>query len=1124
MLDGAPTGSDNEAGTVLSSSEDYGSTSVSIKKTALIPERWVKIAVCAVSSTNNYSAWDNLYVYLESSTLATPTITSHDDRETVYLNELGDTMKITWTDVSAADSFWYSVKLLDGAPESSDNEAGVVIAENKSTTNNSVSIDTDDLVVGKWLKIWVQAKAGTGYKASDDCVYVYIDAASVGNVKFDGYVNKSLTSIDVSEIGSGLTIRWSADNAVSYTYKAILMKNAPTGAFDEAATAVKTLASGTQKAGITSITIPKSSLTAGYYVKLAVHAYGADGSESDWPWIGFKITNNQKVGNVSFTGYANKSLTEVDLANLSSGLTVKWSADNAVSYTYKAILMKTAPTGAANEADTAVKTLASGTQKAGVTSITIPKSSLTAGYYVKLAVHAYGADGSESDWPWIGFKITNNQKVGNVSFNGYTNKSLTEVDLANLSSGLTVKWSAPNAVSYTYKAILMKTAPTGAANEADTAVKTLASGIQKAGVTSITIPKSSLTAGYYVKLAVHAYGADGSESDWPWIGFKITNNQKVGNVSFNGFANKSLTEIDVSELGSGLKVSWSANNAVSYTYKAILMKTAPTGAANEAATAVKTLKSGTQKEGITSITIDSSELKAGYYVKLAVHAYGADGSESDWPWIGFKIVSMDSVGKVAFSGYNEGAVTDVDVSELGNGLKVSWRATNAKSYTYKAILMKNKPTGASNEAATAVRTLKSGVQKDGVTSITIPLSDLPAGYYVKVAVHAYGADGSESANWPWIGFRITDKSKASTVAFEKYNASSVADVKLSSLTNGLTVSWNAENAVKYSYKAILMSTAPTGASNESANALAVLGSETGNVTSLTIPQNKLKEGCYVKVAVAAFGLNGKDSGWIWIGFKLSDDNVSSQIAANQNAIVSHAKSWLNTSFTAAGVPYYAHGMYPTYVEANSTYTYHGMPYVCGGYRDVDGNGVYNSTVDTIYFSPNNRMTLSAYKGLSTEKRQMASTYYYYYNGGWRRSAQYGTECVGFVLQCWRQVDSSISTSGNLTSGTSGKAYRHALTKEFYTSLQPGDVIANSGHVMLVIANSGTSITVIEQTAASGNFVKCQCSKCTNNTNMKSLGTRQYTYSYTGNTLPKYNWVYRLDDCMNEADISSWQQY
>lgn len=121
--------------------------------------------------------------------------------------------------------------------------------------------------------------------------------------------------------------------------------------------------------------------------------------------IGKDITSiSSKVGQVSFANRTGAQITTLDLANISKhGLVLNWSAENAVNYRCKAILLSHTPTGEDNESDTALETLA---KKSGddLTSLIIPKSMLTNEHYIKVAVGAYGADGSET-WEWLGFYI-----------------------------------------------------------------------------------------------------------------------------------------------------------------------------------------------------------------------------------------------------------------------------------------------------------------------------------------------------------------------------------------------------------------------------------------------------------------------------------------------------------------------------------------------------------------------------------------------------------------------------------------------------------------------------------------------------------------------------------------------
>lgn len=78
------------------------------------------------------------------------------------------------------------------------------------------------------------------------------------------------------------------------------------------------------------------------------------------------------------------------------------------------------------------------------------------------------------------------------------------------------------------------------------------------------------------------------------------------------------------------------------------------------------------------------------------------------------------------------------------------------------------------------------------------------------------------------------------------------------------------------------------------------------------------------------------------------------------------------------------------------------------------------------------------------------------------------------------------------------------------------------HTMLVIANDGKSITVIEQTSGDGGeFVDCQCDYCTNDKTLRSLGTRQITYSYAKLYKERYTIIRRYKECMDGTETDEW---
>lgn len=104
-----------------------------------------------------------------------PAFTSHDNKETVYINKLNSSLKIKWTKVSGATKYNVAVKLLDGEPNPSNNEKGVSLV-NKQTSNNYVLISRSKLQSGKWLKVAVSAVNRDG-SSSWPSMYLYLSSS-----------------------------------------------------------------------------------------------------------------------------------------------------------------------------------------------------------------------------------------------------------------------------------------------------------------------------------------------------------------------------------------------------------------------------------------------------------------------------------------------------------------------------------------------------------------------------------------------------------------------------------------------------------------------------------------------------------------------------------------------------------------------------------------------------------------------------------------------------------------------------------------------------------------------------------------------------------------------------------
>ena len=167
-------------------------------------------------------------------------------------------------------------------------------------------------------------------------------------------------------------------------------------------------------------------------------------------------------------------------------------------------------------------------------------------------------------------------------------------------------------------------------------------------------------------------------------------------------------------------------------------------------------------------------------------------------------------------------------------------------------------------------------------------------------------------------------------------------------------------------------------------------------------------------------------------------------------------------------------------------------------------------------------TYSEYIELSNSEKATLSNIYTY-SGGTRISMKYGMSCATFVTECiihgLRDTNAKVSvhsgTNIHQQNGWRDIVTRGGQTDEDYQRLQKGDYLYSSGHVMLVVDNNGSSITVIEQTPSYfGNCTKKEkvtvplvyggkaysfeaeklcmnCNACTKRT----VGTAQNVYTY-----------------------------
>lgn len=116
----------------------------------------------------------NISDVVEAEYIVKPSL-NYKDGERISQQDL----TIKWENISAADKYKYNVVLLDGQPDYGNvqeerKKGSVILAKNvEGTPNNSIFIEKDKLVSGKWVKIAVAA-CKEDYELWES-IYIYIE-------------------------------------------------------------------------------------------------------------------------------------------------------------------------------------------------------------------------------------------------------------------------------------------------------------------------------------------------------------------------------------------------------------------------------------------------------------------------------------------------------------------------------------------------------------------------------------------------------------------------------------------------------------------------------------------------------------------------------------------------------------------------------------------------------------------------------------------------------------------------------------------------------------------------------------------------------------------------------------
>ncbi|MCR4887278.1 MAG: hypothetical protein K5919_10230, partial [Clostridiales bacterium] len=390
--------------------------------------------------------------------LATPTISSHSDRQQISWGDIEDGLTIRWNSVTNGKYYYYAIKMLDGTPGSGDNEAGTMLANNNSTTSRRVTIDREYLIAGRWIKIYVCALANGDYAASDAAtIYIYIKPTTqLSKPVITTHSNQQ--HISWNDVTNGMTVRWNAvSNCSTYYYAIKLLDGEPSSGTSENGTMIALNESTSSK----YVTVGSDQLEAKKWVKIYIQANGTGDYTANSTTIYVYIEGKSQLSAPVITSHTNQQT--VQYSNLDDGLTFKWNAvTNATGYIYAVKLLDGEPNPSDNETGTMLA------QANGTTArtVTITQSKLAQNKWVKLYVQAYGS-GYNANSTTIYVYVQGKSQLAAPVVTSHTDRQT--VQYGNLGSGLTFSWNAvANATGYIYAVKLLDGEPNPSDNETGT--------------------------------------------------------------------------------------------------------------------------------------------------------------------------------------------------------------------------------------------------------------------------------------------------------------------------------------------------------------------------------------------------------------------------------------------------------------------------------------------------------------------------------------------------------------------------------------------------------------------------------------------------------------------------------
>lgn len=1070
----------------------------------VIPGYWYKFVVRAYASRmeESWSLWTYCYVDAEKPVISSPTAWTE--------KPAGSSITVKWGAVNGANGYTIHIKQLSGRPDtSSENEPSIKTWREGCGTSTSYTLSGSDVIGGYWYKFVVEARYPNADSKWSAYVYIYVPE----NGSLERPIITSPTAARNYESGKSIRFSWTrVSNATSYTYYVKELVGEPDYSENEAAS---NLWKGTANASSRSFTLDGDLVQPNKWYKFVVKAE-ANGYDPGWSrytyikipdredWIYYVMKS--AVTNISEQAFADNERLRtfdasssslisieskafancVNLKSINLPASVNYIADDA--FQNCPLLTIHCITGSYAESYAKSKGIPMEVHGISVETDVVQLSQTnwtiasTEAAETAIRVHSSAAWTASSNASWLSLNKKKGSDGTNVVISAVSNRTnavrsaKVTFTCGSATAVLDVIQNPSGRNECTLKISQNYWEPSSSELSREIMVQC------EDGSFSVESNASWLT--YSVKNAcvtakVSASALSSAKTGKLTITCDTCGVSKVVTVSTKGNAVPAPTNVRVTWVNQNtLTVSWDEVPGASY-----LIESSADGK--------NWYQIQTPNVGVTSFT--NSGLTPNTQYSYRIYARKTIS--------GTRITSESSAVATGYTKIEEirfnftgklGSMASGAYDTLENLSTASW-ASAGSDFTYQVSLHN---LGTNTDVWNHYKVGKA-------TSVSLA-GKIAEGQTYRIWVGAYDAAGNLVGQTNAMEFKV----KSSTAPKPTIKINSATSKISNSGNKKFAIDFTATNAEWIRFDFDGMSVYESWDKEQN-------GLKQGSKSEWDFDKGNIDVGHWnghfypvpntpartYTVTVTAFGEGGSATETVSIAVVAPD-----QTALNKREkIVAHAKSWLATRFSADGMPYYNRSYGDQAVKSSRVQQtglyFHGIPYV--------GNA-------------NCRTSLSTYSSYTQKQRQSMVTYSY--RNHETSSAEYGLDCTGFVLQCWHAANSNIDTGTTGTFLAAGYYTYFVKDSSQYSVVEIGDVLSKKSpaHVMLVIANDGKSITVIEQTSGNGGqFVPCKCSYCDNDTTLKSLGTRQITYTYSYLYNDGYKVIRRYKECMDGTETDEW---